>query len=300
MDARAFDRFSQPARRAHGVLVALAAALAVLAATASAVAQTAVDDAALPERLSDTGLYAAGSTKRLDPGVLGFTPQYALWSDAADKRRWIRLPAGTAIDAALPDAWQFPPGTRLWKEFSHAGRRVETRYIERQANGRWRYATYVWNEAGSDAVLAPPRGIVGLPVAAAPQGRYDIPSRADCTACHEGGATPVLGFGALQLSRDRDPLAPHARPPAPDDVDLDALLARSLLRNLPAELQRGASRVHGGSAVERAALGYLHANCGHCHNRSGAGVPVRLTLAQSALDPAGSRADALASAVGVA
>ena len=62
MDARAFDRFSQPARRAHGERRALATALAALAAA---------DDAALPERLSDTGLYGAGSTTRLDREVLG-------------------------------------------------------------------------------------------------------------------------------------------------------------------------------------------------------------------------------------
>ena len=39
-----------------------------------------------------------------------------------------------------------------------------------------------------------------------------IPSRreSDCRACHEGAAVPVLGFSALQLSSDRDPLAPHA------------------------------------------------------------------------------------------
>ena len=40
------------------------------------------------------------------------------------------------VDASNPDAWQFPPGTRLWKTFGHAGRAVETRYAELLANGR--------------------------------------------------------------------------------------------------------------------------------------------------------------------
>jgi len=287
-------RFMWSARVTRGLALLLAAA-----ALTPAIPQTA-DEAPLPERLSDTGLFVARSTTQVLADVLAFTPQYPLWSDGADKRRWIRLPAGTAIDATAPDAWQFPPGTRLWKEFSHDGRRVETRYIERTRAGRWRYATYVWDAQGDDATLAPARGIAGLPVAAAPQGRYDIPARADCTACHEGSATPVLGFGALQLSRDRDPLAPHAQVPGARDVDLDALVARGLLRNLPSPGLRHAPRIAAASDVERAALGYLHANCGHCHNRSGAGVPVRLTLAQSALAPDASRAALWASAVDVA
>ena len=66
-----------------------------------------------PARLSDTGLYAPGSTTQIRAGTVAFTPQYALWSDAADKRRWLRLPAGQAIDASNADAWVFPIGTQL-------------------------------------------------------------------------------------------------------------------------------------------------------------------------------------------
>lgn len=299
MDGRVEHRLALPARPAWRIARALAAFFASWFVLAQANPQSPLD-AALPGRLSGTGLYAAGSTTQLRSDVLSFTPQYPLWSDGADKRRWIRLPAGAVIDASVPDAWQFPPGTQLWKEFSHGGRRVETRYIERLRDGNWRYATYLWDESGSDAVLAPSRGITAFPVSTAPQGRYDIPARADCTACHEGTATRVLGFSALQLSPERDSLAPHAQTPARDDVDLRQLVARGLVRNLPATLLQQPPRVQAASPTERAALGYLHANCGHCHNRSGAGVPLRLTLAQSALDGASSRADTLSSALGVA
>ena len=51
---------------------------------------------------------------------------------------------------------------RLWKEFSF-GRRVETRLMERLADGTWRFAAYVWSADGSDARLAPERGIRGAP-----------------------------------------------------------------------------------------------------------------------------------------
>ena len=87
----------------------------------------------LPLHLSETGLYVKGSATEIRPELVHFSPQYPLWSDGATKRRWIELPRGTFIDASNPDAWEFPPGTRLWKEFS-VGRPVETRFIERLAD----------------------------------------------------------------------------------------------------------------------------------------------------------------------
>lgn len=190
-----------PMARSHALLALLAA----LAPAAHAAAP-------LPRHLRDTGLYApAGGEIAAD--VRAFTPQYALWSDGAEKRRWIRLPPGRRIDARDPDRWVFPVGTRLWKEFS-LGRRVETRMLERTASG-WRFATYVWTDDGTDAVLAPPEGLrAGVEVPGG--GRWTIPGTGDCKACHEGQADPVLGFTALQLSSDRDPGALHAStaPPA--------------------------------------------------------------------------------------
>lgn len=276
------------------VVLAAAASLAVSHAQAPRVGDGV---APLPERLSDTGLYANGSHTQTGARVLPFAPQYALWSDGADKQRWIWLPPGTSIDATQPDAWQFPPGTKLWKEFSQAGRRIETRTIERLADGTWRYAAYLWNDAGTEASLAPARGAIVHGVAHAPEGRYEVPARADCTGCHEGAAQPVLGFSALQLSRDRDPLAPHA--PATAGLALEELVARGQLNNLPSALLEQPPRIAATTPTERAALGYLHANCGHCHNGTGNGVPLRLNLAQSAANAARSRADTLRSTVDV-
>lgn len=253
---------------------AVAAAALILSVCSRAAAS---EPPSLPQHLRDTGLFVAGSSTEIDPKNLAFSPQYPLWSDGARKRRWIQLPPGAQIDASRADAWQFPPGTRLWKEFSYT-RPVETRFIERLPNGEWRFGAYIWNEEGTDATLAPSEGTT-LARADTPQGRYAIPAEADCRACHEGAATPVLGFSALQLSPDRDPLAPHAEATG---LDLRALVARGLIRNLPASLIDTPPRIAARSPVERAALGYLHGNCAHCHNDNGAPVPVDLTLAQSA------------------
>lgn len=256
--------------------------------------------APLPQRLSETGLFVAGSTTQVRPDVHAFVPQYPLWSDGARKRRWISLPPGTAIDASRPDAWDFPRGTRLWKEFA-LDRRVETRYIERLADGSWRFATYVWNEEGTDALLAPAAGLPAVAAVDGRGGRYAIPSEIDCRACHEGPAVPVLGFSALQLSPDRDPLAPHAETPGIDPLDLNALVARGWLRNLPRELLDQPPRIAARSPTERAVLGYLHGNCGHCHvaaTEADAAVPVEVRLAQQASAPI-SREAMLRSLVGV-
>jgi hypothetical protein len=231
-----------------------------------------------PATLSATGLYVAGSTSMVRDDVLAFVPQYPLWSDGANKRRWIRLPPGSSIDASQPDAWDFPVGTRLWKEFS-LGHRIETRYLERGADGRWIYASYVWNADGSDATLAPAAGLRDHAAPAAPRGRYTIPARDDCRACHEAAPAPVLGFSALQLSADRDPLAPHGDVSG-GTLDLRALVARGLLRNLPPRLLAEPPRIAAANATERAALGYLHGNCGHCHNEDGPLAVLEMTLAQ--------------------
>jgi hypothetical protein len=235
-------------------------------------------DRPLPELLSETGLFEAGS-RSVRKEVLSYTPQYPLWSDGAAKRRWMYLPPGTSIDATRPEAWEFPPGTRLWKEFGHGGP-IETRLIERQADGTWRFGSYVWDAEGTDARLAPAAGIARLPVARTPGERYDIPSQDDCRACHEGSAVPVLGVSALQLSPDRDIAAPHAEAARPEDVDLRELYHRGLLSNLAPQLIDVPPRIAAPSSVARTALGYLHANCGHCHNDGGPLEVLDLVLAQ--------------------
>lgn len=278
----------------HGTLKLLLAACIGACAPWSV---RAADVPALPQHLRDTGLYADGSTSQLREGVLPFSPQYPLWSDGAVKRRWIYLPPGTSIDATQPDAWDFPRGTKLWKEFRH-GRALETRFIEHGADGEWRFASYVWTADGVDAVLAPAAGIREMPASGAPGARYTIPAQDDCRACHEGAPVPVLGFSALQLSPDRDPLAPHAESNAVA-VDLRSLVARGLLRNLSPELLANPPRIEAANPEERAALGYLHGNCGNCHNDEGPLAVLEMTLAQRVGAPAAVNGAVLRSVVDV-
>jgi hypothetical protein len=256
-------------------MVALAPGAAISPGEASDVPVAA---ASLPATLRETGLYADWGRRIVAADNLPFSPQYPLWSDGATKRRWIYLPPGGTIDATRPDAWQFPVGTRLWKEFAFgAGRRVETRYMERTADG-WRFATYAWSDDQREALLAPADGIDG--VAVAPGLVHAIPGQLDCRACHDA-SPPVLGFSALQLSSDRDLGAPHAEAPPPGAVDLPALVRRGLVTGLPDDLVRTPPRISARSPTERAALGYLHGNCGGCHDPAGSLGALGLALGYS-------------------
>lgn len=253
---------------------------AILLLPLAPIAQAAVS---APATLSATGLWADPAVRRVDPANRPYAPQYPLWTDGAAKRRWVRLPDDRPIDATDPGFWEYPPGTSFWKEFAFDGRPVETRWLHRRDDGSWIAVTYVWREDGSDADLAP---VEGVPAHAeiAPGVRHAIPSVADCFACHGTERMAVLGFGALQLSDDRDPAAPHAEPAPEGGVTLRALLDEGRLDPPREEWRDRPPRIEARTPRERAALGYLESNCGSCHGPHGTAAFLGLDLtAPSAL-----------------
>lgn len=195
-----------------------------------------------PLRLSETGLYADLATRTVADDVRPYSVRFELWSDGAAKGRYLSLPAGTRIDASDPDNWVFPIGTRAWKEFRVGEVLVETRYFVKTSATRWERVSFVWLEDGSDALAAP----AGQPDALATP--HDVPDVETCHMCHRGSADGLLGVSAIQLSTGE-----------PDDL-LVWLVEGDRISPLPPDTSLP------GSAPEQAALGYLHANCGHCHN----------------------------------
>jgi hypothetical protein len=269
-------------RRPRSTWIAVACALGATAIVLAGGLHAALSQDAvrpLPQRLSETGLFRGQGELEVDPGNVPFAPQYPLWTDGAAKRRWVRLPEGSAIDATDPDAWQFPVGTRFWKEFSFGGRPVETRYLERLPDGSFRFASYVWAADGRDALLAPAGETRTVRTASGQL--HDVPRESDCRACHEGRSGRVLGFNALQLSSDRDPNAPHREALPNGAIDLRGLVARGLITGLPESVVRTPPRIASESPRERAALGYLYGNCSGCHNASSSIAALGLDLDQS-------------------
>jgi hypothetical protein len=221
-----------------------------------------------PALLANTGLYVDGSLTAIRPGNRPFVPQYPLWSDGLAKQRWIYLPPGTAIDGSDEHDWKFPVGTKLWKQFSLKDRKVETRLLWKASDDGWVTASYLWNEAGTEAALAPAQGIPDV-VEVAPGRWFSIPSRTDCTACHGTKPPAPLGFNPLQLSADRDPNALHGEAMRPDALTLAQLASEGLLAHARTDFAQNPPRIRTSSDATRAVLGYLATNCGICHNGKG-------------------------------
>ena len=261
------------------VTAALAICLVAAAAprhVSRAVASETLDGDLLPYRLTDTGLYAADRVT-IARGVRSFLPQYPLWSDGLTKRRWVSLPRGETIDATSDIAWDFPVGTKFWKEFSLNGRKVETRLLWKSSPALWQMASYFWNDDGTDAVLAPPEGIPGF-VEIAPGRRHSIPSRSDCGACHGTTRPGPLGFNVLQLSTDRDPNAIHGEPLSSGMLTLANLVDEGILAPAASHLIANPPRIRTAHPATRTALGYLAANCVMCHNGGADGTPLGPSL----------------------
>jgi len=204
---------------------------------------------ALPSQLSETGLYTDVEADTLADGVTPFEPGFELWSDGAVKRRWLWLPPGTQIDTSNLDDWRFPRGTKVWKEFVRDGARIETRLIQKIGDGDeqedWVNMAYLWRRDGADAD-AVVEGVIdahGTP--------HNVPAAIECQGCHGGRKSWLLGVSAVQLAQDA----------APGMLDLDELRSRGWLSAPPSQ-----PIAIPGNEIERAALGYLHANCGSCHN----------------------------------
>lgn len=198
------------------------------------------------------GLYADDACTIVAPGVRPFEPRYGLWTDGAAKERFVYLPPGTQIDTSDPDNWVYPVGTRLYKSFYQGGVRLETRLLEKTSDstgpGGWAMRAFRWNLARDQvtevtrAGVAERQNVLGTD--------HDIPSEAQCIECHSGLRDTAIGFSAIQLNH------PDAGVTLQDLMD-EGLLTDSIA---PAD-----ARVPG-DATQSAALGYLHANCGHCHH----------------------------------
>lgn len=211
-------------------------------------------DRPMYDHLSETGMYADFATKTLSDGMIPFEPTHKLWSDGATKRRWIKLPPGTQIDTSDMDHWVFPVGTKFFKEFSLGGVLLETRLVERYGTGSEDYwfGAFVWNADQTDAefMIDGQNDINGTP--------HDAPTQKNCAVCHRGDAGRILGFSAIQLSRPDNP------------PTLKSLAAAGTLSNPP---PAGVDYPVPGDEVTARAVGYLHANCGHCHNLNGTSWP---------------------------
>lgn len=241
----------------------LAAALLLASAAIAARAEPAMPGvkaqaivaAGYPANLSDYGFFADGPAQRPAAGVTPYRVQTPLWSDGAEKLRFVYVPDGQQALANGDGLLNLPVGSALIKTFKLEGRLIETRVLLHRPEG-WVALPYQWNADQTDArlVLAGARLDATTPAGEAIS--YAIPNKNQCKDCHAlGGEVVPLGPKARNLSAAW--LADFARAGRLDKVP-------QVARRVP--LWEDRAKV----PVADAARGYLDANCAHCHNPQGA------------------------------
>ena len=168
------------------------------------------------EKLSQYGLFAGDPAAQVPAeGVIPYDLNSALFSDYAEKFRFVKLPPGTHATYRDSDAFEFPVGTVIAKTFAYPrdardpskGRRlIETRILKHDPDG-WVGLPYVWNSAQTEATLDVAGDAVNVSWIHA-DGRartnnYIIPNVNQCKGCHKSGEvmTPI-GPKARHLNRD--------------------------------------------------------------------------------------------------
>jgi len=255
-------------------------ALPALALAAAAMLSAgALQRNAPPQRLSDFGFFA-GPPARQEPaaGTIRYRLNTPLFSDHAEKLRFLRLPSGATVSYNDSSVFDFPMGTALVKTFSfphdvrhpEKGRRLmETRVLIREETG-WKALPYVWDEAQSDAFLDVAGDTREVSYIDA-EGRrrrhtYQIPNLNQCKGCHNLAErmTPI-GPSARQLS---GPLSADR----PGRSQLETWAEAGWLTGLPTHGQLPPAVAWDdpatGSVEQRARL-WLDINCAHCHRPQG-------------------------------
>ncbi|MDX2023489.1 MAG: hypothetical protein SF187_24850 [Deltaproteobacteria bacterium] len=216
-----------------------------------------------PKKLSATGCFDATDPRKPAPGLIPYGVASPLWSDNAEKHRWMALPEGKKVRFTTNGDFDFPNGTVLLKSFALDGVMLETRFLIRHSDGMWGAYTYKWDDAGKDAELLGE----GSDSRFLGDNEWTFPSRTNCATCHTEAAGRSLGPDTLQFNGLFDyPMGKRANQLKTLDHIGVFETAPGDLAKLPA-LPTPVYTV--GATLEQRARSYLHANCSHCHQPGG-------------------------------
>ncbi|MCC6460191.1 MAG: hypothetical protein IT260_06955 [Saprospiraceae bacterium] len=229
-------------------------------------------------KLSDYGFFT-GPMAQLQPAerVFPYEVNAPLFSDYAEKKRFLSLPAGASMGYRDSAAFDLPAGAVIIKNFIYTidarhpekGRRiVETRLLLRDAKG-WKALEYIWNDEQTDATLDVAGASFPLnwvdEQGKKQQIQYVAPNLNQCKGCHsyDGQFVPI-GVSARQLNRVEDGENQLVRWQRLGYLELPAAFDPALAPRLTDYRSELAT-----AGAERSARAYLDANCGHCHNPHG-------------------------------
>lgn len=219
--------------------------------------------------------------------VIPYELNAPLFSDYADKKRFIILPEGSKIKYDKRKVLDFPVGTTLVKNFYYTSNNLEksdsniimeTRILIKEKDNSWTALPYVWNENQTDAYLS----ILGKNLNVARRAKnniapfeYSVPDMNQCKSCHMKGNQPEpIGPSARQLNRNNVFGNTTSN-------QLDYLITQGFLVGLAksedAPKMANYSDTDAASINDRARA-YLDINCAHCHRVDGSARNTALYL----------------------
>lgn len=206
-------------------------------------------------------------------GVLPYDLNSPLFTDYADKSRFVWMPEGTSATYDEKEVFNFPKGAVLIKHFyydTEEGRDIkETRLLVNTGKG-WDAATYKWNEKETDAELI----IIGdeepmvyeHPTRGKMEFNYVIPDKNQCKNCHQtGGQFIPIGPTARSLNKNFAYADGSMN-------QLDKWEAMGYLKEKPDNdeiLKMAVWDDPASGSLHDRAMAYLEINCAHCHNPKG-------------------------------
>lgn len=228
------------------------------------------------EKLSDYKFFE-GEMKDQKPsyGVIPYEPASALFTDYAEKKRFIWLPKNTkATYDADGKVLELPVGAALIKTFyydrvqpSNTTKIIETRVMIRKATG-WIFAEYLWNEGQTDALLQDGGSTIPITWIDANEvtksTNYRVPSEAECFTCHHIGETVMpIGIKPQNLNWN------YAYASGSQN-QLEKLIDFGYLEDsLPENIVSTVNYTDTTKPLELRARSYFDSNCAHCHQDGG-------------------------------
>lgn len=238
--------------------------------------------------LSEYGFFQGNiSAQKPVEGVIPYALNTPLFSDYAEKLRFVKIPEGKTVAYNPTEVLDFPVGTTIIKTFYYPndfrdaskGRRLmETRLLIHEESG-WKALEYVWNDEQTEAVLevagdTKEVSYVYLDGKKRTQ-QYSMPNLNQCKGCHNRSEvmTPI-GPSARQLNGDFGY-------EQVTENQLVHLQKAGLLKNMPdlKDCPKLAvwNKPETGTLEERSRA-WLDINCAHCHNPKGPAMTSGLNL----------------------
>jgi uncharacterized repeat protein (TIGR03806 family) len=235
-------------------------------------------DATPAPALSAYRLFTDDGGRRPNVGLTPYALNTPLFSDYAQKQRYLFLPPGAHASYRAQGVLDLPVGAVLVKTFAYPAdlrrpsdklRFIETRLLIHRAAG-WVPLTYVWNDTQTEAVLKRAGAHADVSFVdvkgAEVRFRYAVPNVNQCKECHAlGTALTPIGPKARNLNGD------YAYETGAANQLLHWTREGILLGAPSPAASPSAPRWDDVSApLPERARAYLDANCAHCHNPQGA------------------------------